>query len=115
MLKTQEPVPPAKEVAPGSFTSTNASGTTPRTIPAADFGIANGPINIVNGVGAERWGFNGDSPVQQPPMDDLTFTGDMNMGMGIDDSTFTWEMIGLGLEEPLPPQETIDELWVYIY
>jgi hypothetical protein len=34
------------------------------------------------------------------------------MGMGIDDSTFTWEMIGLGLEEPLPPQETIDELYV---
>lgn len=45
-------------------------------------------------------------------MDELTFTADMNMGMGIDDSTFTWEMIGLGLEEPLPPQETIDELWV---
>lgn len=34
------------------------------------------------------------------------------MGMGLDDSTFTWEMIGLGLEEPLPPQETIDELYV---
>ena len=45
-------------------------------------------------------------------MEDLTFTGDMSMGMGIDDSNFTWEMIGLGLEEPLPPQETIDELWV---
>jgi hypothetical protein len=23
---------------------------------------------------------------------------------------FTWSMIGLGVEEPLPPQETIDEL-----
>jgi hypothetical protein len=23
-------------------------------------------------------------------------------------------MIGLGLEEPLPPQETIDELWVAV-
>jgi hypothetical protein len=34
------------------------------------------------------------------------------MGMGLDDNTFTWEMIGLGLEEPLPPQETIDELYV---
>jgi len=64
----------------------------------------------VNGVDAERWGFNGESP--QPPMDNLSFPADMNMGMGIDDNTFTWEMIGLGLEEPLPPQETIDELYV---
>ncbi len=41
----------------------------------------------------------------------MAFTADMNMGMGLDDNTFTWEMIGLGLEEPLPPQETIDELY----
>lgn len=45
-------------------------------------------------------------------MDSMAFTADMNMGMGLDDNTFTWEMIGLGLEEPLPPQETIDELYV---
>jgi len=32
--------------------------------------------------------------------------------VGMDDQTFTWEMIGLGLEEPLPPQDTIDELYV---
>lgn len=42
----------------------------------------------------------------------MAFTADMNMGMGLDDNTFTWEMIGLGLEEPLPPQDTIDELYV---
>jgi hypothetical protein len=47
-------------------------------------------------------------------MEDLNFSADMNMSMGIDDSTFAWEMIGLGLEEPLPPQETIDELWVIL-
>lgn len=47
-------------------------------------------------------------------MDDLAFTASMDMGMGFDDNTFTWEMIGLGLEEPLPPQETIDELYVFI-
>lgn len=28
------------------------------------------------------------------------------------DENFSWEMIGLGLEEPLPTQEAIDELWV---
>lgn len=32
------------------------------------------------------------------------------MNIGGMDNSFTWEMIGLGLEEPLPPQETIDEL-----
>lgn len=42
----------------------------------------------------------------------MAFSTDLNMGMGIDDNTFTWEMIGLGLEEPLPPQDTIDDLYV---
>lgn len=31
--------------------------------------------------------------------------------LGMDDS-FSWEMIGLGLEEPMPSQEAIDELYV---
>ena len=30
-------------------------------------------------------------------------------GVGIDDS-FSWEMIGLGLEEPMPTQEAVNEL-----
>lgn len=64
-------------------------------------------MGIVNGPDSERWAFNGDSP--QPPID-MSFPPDLSMGMGIDDNTFTWEMIGLGLEEPLPPQESIDEL-----
>ncbi|KAG9238615.1 fungal-specific transcription factor domain-containing protein [Amylocarpus encephaloides] len=109
LLKTQDPVPPPKEATPSSFSSNNVSGVTPRSLPATDFGVSNASIGAVNGVNADRWGFNGESPVQ-PPMDDLTFTADMNMGMPIDGGTFTWEMIGLGLEEPLPPQETIDEL-----
>jgi hypothetical protein len=66
----------------------------------------------VGGVNAERWGYNGESP--QQPMEPLGFNNDNMMGMGIEDSTFTWEMIGLGLEEPLPPQETIDELYVIL-
>jgi len=77
-------------------------------VPAGDFNVSNPSITIVEGVNADRWGFNGESP--QPPLNDLNFAADMNMGMGIDDNTFTWEMIGLGLDEPLPPQETIDEL-----
>lgn len=31
--------------------------------------------------------------------------------LGFDDS-FSWEMIGLGLEEPMPTQEAVDELYV---
>lgn len=45
-------------------------------------------------------------------MENMAF--DPNLGMAVD-PTFTWEMIGLGLDEPLPPQETIDELYVFRY
>ena len=103
-MKTQDPVPTPKENIRSSFGG--GSGAASRSIPAGDFAVNTPPIAAVN---PDRWGLNGDSPIQ-PPMDDLAFTSDINMGMGIDDSTFTWEMIGLGLEEPLPPQETIDEL-----
>ena len=36
-----------------------------------------------------------------------------NLDLGLD-STFSWEMIGLGLEEPMPMQEAIDELYVSV-
>lgn len=93
---------------PGGQGSASSAGIS--SIPARDFNISNPNIGIVGGVNVERWGFNDDSP--QPAMENIAFTADMNMGMGLDDNTFTWEMIGLGLEEPLPPQETIDELYV---
>jgi hypothetical protein len=110
LLKTQDPAVTTAEVTPTSFTAgqSGVSGIGLGSVPAGDFNVANPSIGIVDGVNTERWGFNGESP--QPPLNDLGFTADMNMGMGIDDNTFTWEMIGLGLEEPLPPQETIDEL-----
>ncbi|TVY73279.1 Citrinin biosynthesis transcriptional activator ctnR [Lachnellula suecica] len=108
LLKTQDPITTPDTTQP-SFSQRDVSGVAPRSIPAVDFGVSNPSIGIVEGVNAERWGFRGDSP-QQPPMDNMNFTADLNMGMGIDDNTFTWEMIGLGLEEPLPPQETIDDL-----
>lgn len=109
-MKTQDPVPPTPEI-PQSFSngSGNVSGIGLRPVPASDFNISNPTINLGSGADADRWAFNGESP--QPPID-MAFTADMNMGMGLDDNTFTWEMIGLGLEEPLPPQDTIDELYV---
>lgn len=36
---------------------------------------------------------------------------DLNQASPFDDG-MTWEMVGLGLEEPLPTQEAIDELSV---
>ena len=113
LLKTQDPPVTSPDSAPTSFGTgqRNVSGVGLGSVPATDFNISNPSIGIVGGVNDESWRFNGESP--QPPLDDpLSFPTDINMGMGIDDSTFTWEMIGLGLEEPLPPQETIDDLYV---
>lgn len=58
----------------------------------------------------DRWRFNAESPQNGGSMDDFNFNSNMAMNMNGMNSNFTWEMIGLGLEEPLPPQDTIDEL-----
>lgn len=85
-------------------------------------GINNLPINstqaatgnVPSGLGINSdWAdmdTRNDSPNQAAPMDDFNFSANMNMNMNNVGGDFTWEMIGLGLEEPLPPQETIDEL-----
>lgn len=60
----------------------------------------------------DRWHFNGESP-QPNNMEDFNFNSSLPIGMDAMPNipnNCTWEMIGLGLEEPLPPQETIDEL-----
>jgi hypothetical protein len=57
----------------------------------------------------DRWRFNGESP-QGNGLDEFNFASNMPISMNSMDPSFTWEMIGLGLEEPLPPQDTIDEL-----
>jgi hypothetical protein len=109
LLKTQDPNAPAPELPSAAFSSGHSvSGIGLQSIPAGDFGIQNPTMGIVEET--ERWRYNGESP--QAAIDNLGFPSDLNMGMGLDDSTFTWEMIGLGLEEPLPPQETIDELYM---
>lgn len=60
--------------------------------------------------GEERWQFNNGESPQAAPLDDFGFNANMGMPVNNMPGNFTWEMIGLGLEEPLPPQETIDEL-----
>lgn len=108
LLKTQDPPGTVPEAVPANFTGTQGTigGAGLQTIATPDFRTASG--TVLNGLNAESWNYNKESP--QQPMDDLTFATDMSMGMGIDNNTITWEMIGLGLEEPLPPQDTIDEL-----
>lgn len=39
---------------------------------------------------------------------------DLNTTASPIDDGMTWEMVGLGLEEPLPTQEAIDELFVLL-
>ncbi|KAG8533234.1 uncharacterized protein KY384_002017 [Bacidia gigantensis] len=49
------------------------------------------------------------NPLPEAMTNGSDFMPDMSFGL---DDNFSWEMIGLGLEEPLPMQEAIDELYV---
>lgn len=102
LLKTQEPSEKVPEIAKTNFTINTATPNILQGV-TTDFDLPNAQID------SERWGFPTSASPQQP-LDDLSFNAGLNMGMPMDGTTFTWEMIGLGLEEPLPPQETIDEL-----
>lgn len=111
-----EPVPP--EPTSNTFTTTtnnnnnnSSSQNTPHNQQAAataKFNVNNPSIAIAGDGDMDRWCFTGESP-QAPRMDDFDYNISMQMNT-MDSSTFTWEMIGLGLQEPLPPQDTIDEL-----
>lgn len=59
--------------------------------------------------------FQGSTDPRFEPMTDANNQYPPSSGgmpdIGLDtDPVFSWEMIGLGLEEPLPPQEAINEL-----
>ena len=112
LLKTQDP--PAGQSSETAKTPRAAFDQTPNQIGAAsaNFTVTNPSIAITgNRDLSDRWRFNsGDSP-SAPNVEDFNFSEHLPaMGMDQVDSSFPWEMIGLGLEEPLPPQETIDEL-----
>ena len=51
-----------------------------------------------------------EHPIPLPPdmMPDAQILPDFNLSL---DANFSWEMIGLGLEEPMPMQEAIEELY----
>jgi hypothetical protein len=89
----------------------NGIATAP-TMPALPkFGAPDPAIGMAGGPDMERWQYNASDSPQNGGMEDFNFNAPrMDMGMDNAEATFTWEMVGLGLEEPLPPQETIDEL-----
>jgi hypothetical protein len=80
-----------------------------QTTAPANFNVTNPSITIASDRDLDRWRYNGESP-QGNGLDEFNFTSNMPMNMNSMDPSFTWEMIGLGLEEPLPPQDKIDEL-----
>jgi hypothetical protein len=85
------------------------AGRNPATANAANFEVANPSMSIGSDRDMDRWHYNGESP-QTANAEDFNFSSNMPMPMNNVGNNFTWEMIGLGLEEPLPSQETIDEL-----
>ena len=91
----------------GQTVSANAPFT---SIPSTQANSFNPAPGLTSGAGIADWRYNG-GPIENA--NDLVFTStlelDLSMGM---DNNFPWEMIGLGLEEPLPPQESINELFV---
>lgn len=111
LLKTQDGTatsPDGTRAIPPSVDATATQQPNQRGAAAANFTVTDPSIGIASSRDMDRWHFNAESP--NGPIEDFNFNSNMGMDLGNVDSTFTWEMIGLGLEEPLPPQETIDEL-----
>ena len=90
----------------GVQSSRNGQSAGAQSIPPVPGGTSMG---MATG-GEEQWNFNSGSPQPGASMDEFSFGNGMGMSMNNVAGNFTWEMIGLGLEEPLPPQDTIDEL-----
>lgn len=93
LLKDQDP-PKSTAQAPTSF-----QGQTQNT-----YQDGFGPSNTLPMADSmpQMYSTSGASP-QDPIIPDS-----LNMGL---DEDFSWEMIGLGLDEPLPQQDIIDELF----
>lgn len=108
MLKTQDvPAPGAESASASASASARARNLNVPTDP--DMAIASGAQDT------DRWLFHSEaSPQNNSATDDFDFnTNNMALAMAMPNlgTDFTWEMIGLGLEEPLPPQHIIEELY----
>ncbi|KAI9816421.1 MAG: hypothetical protein M1832_005088 [Thelocarpon impressellum] len=105
MLKTQDPADEGRpepsatayaDLSPGGFFE-GAGGN-------LNFGLG-GPGAVPDFL-APREGLDGGA---QPPLEGVPLDGGLGAGPGL-----SWEMIGLGIDEPLPSQDVIDELY-HIY
>ncbi|KAI0159542.1 fungal-specific transcription factor [Xylariaceae sp. FL1272] len=117
LLKTQEPStstsPEAMKMPNNAFEQRRNQ----QANAAPSLTVNNPTTAIASDRDMDMWRLNGESPQGQGQatgngIEDFNnfAAGHMQMPMNNMDPSFTWEMIGLGLEEPLPPQETIDEL-----
>lgn len=79
----------------------------PKATAGAGINVTNSGMGLGTDLDMDGWQMNSDSPQTAK---EFNFNSSMPMSLNDVPSDFTWEMIGLGLEEPLPPQETIDEL-----
>ncbi|KAK3694683.1 fungal-specific transcription factor domain-containing protein [Podospora appendiculata] len=110
MLKTQDVSTPSPDASKSLPVAADSAAKQPnqRAAATANFHVTDPSIAIASSRDQDRWHFNAESPNEL--INDFNFNTNMSMGLNTVESNFTWEMIGLGLEEPLPPQETIDEL-----
>jgi hypothetical protein len=113
MLKTQD----APSATPNGDVTKNSAANfenLPKTAQreVANFAVSDPAIAIASSRDQDRWQFQPDDSPQNVAIDDFQFNSNIALNMNGVDGNFTWEMIGLGLEEPLPTQEVIDELYV---
>jgi hypothetical protein len=95
LLKSQDPIEPAADTSRHNSTSTYVANTLKQT--AGDYTNAseNAPGGFANARGSATAAFQNGTANKD--------------GEG----EFSWEMIGLGLEEPLPPPDVMEDLCVH--
>ena len=103
LLTTQGPETNAPESMPSFSESTH-----PSLLSQPSFGDPNAPVDFTmnpdDGISNLLPHPGSYDNMADPSMNPISF--DANLGGG----EFSWEMIGLGIDEPLPPPEVIDEL-----
>ena len=77
------------------------------TAAASDFAIPDATLNLA--AGRDNWQFNTESPPRQGSLDDFNFSSRIPSMSGLDNNS-SWEIVQLGLEEPLPEQSIVDDL-----
>jgi hypothetical protein len=113
LLKSQDPVEqqskPTTETLQPSYTATSNTAST-----LGAHGGGSSTQSLPQGMVASMGGIAPESTTPQDFGTDNFSFGDTNMmnDASTNSESFPWEMIGLGLEEPLPPQDTIDDLYV---